>query len=828
MATAVVPGRATGQRHRGQLPAEVTSLVGRKAELTRLSAILASARLVTVVGPGGVGKTRVAIRVAQDAVERSSDRYPDGVVFAELSGINDPARVAPTVAACLGLTPGDDGDDLAAVVGHLRGRRPLIVLDTCEHVIDGCAALAEAILREVPGASLLATSRQPLDVPGEHTFPVAPLPVPGANDGAAAGTDDEAAAGHGDALDLFVQRATAAVPGFRLNADSQADAIALCQRLDGIPLGIELAAVRLRVLSLSDLVQRLDQLFRVLGGGRRGIDPRHQTLQTAIGWSYDLCTPAERTLWARLSTFPGAFDMAAAEQVCAAPDAAREEVVHTLIALVDKSVVLRDDTAASRYRLPGTLRQFGAKQLAAAGLGDTYRARHLSYYTEAARRFRRHVLDDDQPARFRELRRAHDDLRAAMEYALDDTAPDERVRAGAELAVRLHSYWLISGLLREGRDWLDRFHDRLPGSCEERAEVLIVRGCLGGFSGDCATGIADIREGIRLAAALGAGRLTARGHLYLNIIATFDGRPDEAAAAGAEAERLLTSTPGSPAGSPGGLLSLDIQLAHHYQLTGRPQLAIARCQRGLRRLNHTSERWLRGYLDLIASLAYLQLPGGQERSEAAAIRGLCAKHELGDVIGTAYGLDILARLAADSGRFPRAAWLTGAADPLWERAGKRFSGTPRMRQLHQQAVQAARECLGDQRFAALRAHGAAAPLDQAVAAAVGDADDLRGAPAMMALPQQADPEEQRGQGAKRKQRGVGAGAPLTSRERQIAELVASGLSNREIAGRLVISKRTVDAHVEHIFGKLGICSRVQLAVWLTDPPPADVTPPGQD
>jgi non-specific serine/threonine protein kinase len=796
MATAVVPCRAAGQSYRAQLPAEVTSFIGRKGELNRLSAILASARLVTVVGPAGVGKTRVAVQAAQ----RAAQRYPDGVTFADLSGIGDSALVAATVAGCLGLpAPADAAartdtarggpGDLTAVLDHLRGRRQLIVLDTCEHVLDECAALAETVLRGAPGVGLLATSRQPLDVPGEHIIPIGPLPVPSPVGGLA----EAAEAGHDDALELFAVRAAAAVPGFQLTDSNRADAIRLCQRLDGIPLAIELATVRLRVLSLPDLVQRLEQLFRVLGGGRRGTNPRHQTLQTAIAWSYNLCTQAERTLWARLSAFSGSFDVAAVEQVCADPDTTRQEVMHTLIGLVDKSVVLRDSAAAARYRLPETLRQFGVKQLASAGAGDKYRARHLSYCVRAARRFRRHILDDDQPARFRELRDFHDNLKAALEYALEDTGSGERLRSGAELAVLLHPYWLISGLLNEGRDWLDRFDRRLPGTSAERAEVLIVRGCLRGFAGECAGGAADTRSGTGIAAALGADRLVARGYLYLNIIETFGGRHAEAAAAGAEAERRLAA-----AGSPAELLFLDIQMAHHYQLTGQPKLAIARCQRGLRRLEHTSEQWLHGYLHLIMSMACLQRPGQRDRCTASAVKGLYAKHELGDVIGTAYALDILAWLAADASRFTRAAWLAGAAEPLWERAGNRLSDTPGTRE---RAMRAAREHLGGKRAAVLRAQGANCPLDHVVAAAASDADGLPAAPAAAALPL----------GKRKRDRGAHmSDGLLTKRETQIAELVTRGLSNREIAERLVISKRTVDAHVEHIFSKLGISSRMQL------------------
>ena len=829
MASAAAPRLVAGQHRRGQLPAEVTGFVGRHAEIARLCALLDSARLVTVTGPGGIGKTRICLRAAAQA----AGKYSRGACFVDLSGVRDPALLADTVADCLGVrNPGG----LASVLGYLRDRRQLLVLDTCEHIVDGCATFIEALLREAPGVTLLATSRQPLDVPGEHALLIPPLPVPGPDT-----TPD--GTGAGDAVQLFAQRAAAAVPSFRLTDETREDVIRICRRLDGLPLAIELAAVRLRALPLHELADRLEHPFQVLDGGRRGAVPRHQTLHTAIRWSYDLCTPAEQALWARLSVFRGSFDVAAAEQVCAGQGSAGQggagqggalgagarytEVVEPLIGLVDKSVVLREDNHGARYRLPGMPREFGALRLAAAGETAAFRDRHLSYQLAAARRFRDEILGDGLPGLVRGLRASHDDLSAALEYGLDRCAADSekgrptaRAVDAAELATALQGYWVISGRLREGREALGRVIQRFAEPSPERVKALLSRAYLGAFTGEADTATFDACEGIRIARKLGADRLEARGYLYLHAALTYGGRHDEAAATGTEAERLLTALDDNA-----GLILLGIQQAHLFQVLGHPEQAIRECERTLRRIGDDGGRWPHGYLYTIAALARIRVPGEETRCAAYAIRGLRAAGELGDVIGTAYALEVLAWLALAAGRPARAAWLIGAADPLWSRTENHLCGAAIMLKARGRAAKTVLDALGEERFAALRAQGAACPLEAVIAAAADDADDLdTGWPALVAGPaaaRQAAAPVATGQATARPAAtGPAPDGPwldeLTGREREIAVLVASGLSNREIAAKLVISKRTVDAHVEHIFAKLGMSSRVQLTVWLRD------------
>jgi non-specific serine/threonine protein kinase len=779
------------RRDPGELPAEVTGFVGRQRELAVLGGLLGIARLVTVTGPGGVGKTRVALRAAA----RSRGQFADGVCLAELGGLHDPDLLPHTVATCLGLPGQEAGSQTDAIVDYLRGRQLLLILDPCEHLIGACAALAEPVLRYAPQVTILATSRQPMNVPGEHCCPVPPLPVPGPEaDRGSAGRGNAGRGGRGDAVELFAQRAAAASPGFALTPANRRDVIRLCGRLDGIPLAIELAAVQLRTLTLQQLSSRLEHRFDLLTTGRRGALPHQQTLRATTQWSYDLCSAAEQLLWARLSVFAGSFDLAAAEAVCAGGPLAREDILPTLIGLVDKSVVLRTEEDAGRYWLLDTIREFGAERL--AGLpadADAAQDRHIAYFRAMAGEFSRHAKDDDQLPRYRRLRREHPDLRAALGYAL---ARPGRAGEAARLAADLRAYWEISGLLREGKLWLTKILLRFPCPSPERAWLLLTRGVLGTLQGELGEAVADLELSTPMAQEHGEVLACALGHAYLCLAFVFSGRHAEAAATGAVAlERLQAIDHVS------GLVSLDIHMGYLHLLSGDLDAAIERCDRGLRRLGDSQERWARGYLQIITALA-LFFQGKDAESAAAACASLEKKHELGDIVGAAYCLEALAMLAQRQHRCERTAWLMGAADALWERAGQRLGGTAIMEELHQQAVKAARDALGEDRYAALFRDGAGRPLDLVVSLAVADADELPATPG--------------------RQRAAGL---LTGRERQIASLVAEGMSNRDIAQQLGISKRTVDAHLEHIFSKLGISSRVQLATRLSPTAPSPERPP---
>src|SRR5580693_7820116 len=442
MNSAAAPGIDAGRRRR-QLPAEVSAFVGRTDELAALAGLLRRERHVTVTGPGGVGKTRLALRAAADA----ANRYADGTCLVDLSGLADAALLPVAAAQGLGLHGRDPRPTRAAVLDHLRGRRLLLILDTCEHLTAAVARFASQVLRETDGITILTTSRQPLHLAGEVVLRLRPLPVP------EAGRDP----GPGGAVELFATRAAAALPGFTISDAELPDVIRICRRLDGVPLGVECAAVRVRALPLAELADRLDASFSVLAGARRGAAPRHQTLQAAIDWSHGLCTEAERALWERLSVFAGSFNLAAARDVAACPLVPADQVGDVLAALVDKSVVLRadgGDPSGPGYRLITPARDYGADRLAAAGQEADGRRRHARRYLRRALGFRRHLLADDQAGRLRELRAEHADLSAALEHGFAAAEPDRR-RDAARLATALPPYWLMSGRLREGIRWQD-------------------------------------------------------------------------------------------------------------------------------------------------------------------------------------------------------------------------------------------------------------------------------------------------------------------------------------------------------------------------------------
>jgi predicted ATPase/DNA-binding CsgD family transcriptional regulator len=781
----------------GELPAEVTGFVGRQAELTALSSLLRTARLITITGPGGVGKTRIALRAAKLA----ANRFVDGVYLAELASLHDPELLPHTIAACLGLPKQDVLPPLETVLDFLHRRRVLLILDTCEHLVDACAAFAAIVLRTTATVTVLATSRQPLDADGEHTRAIPPLPVP---------EPDAPDAGRGDAVELFAQRAAEAAPGFTLTSANLGEVIRLCQWLDGIPLAIELTAVRLRAVPLRELTGRLTDRFTPLAGQRRGTLPQHQTMRNAIGWSYDLCTPAQQLLWTRLSVFAGTFGITDAELVCAGDPLGSADVLQALIDLVDRSVVLPAHAEVTggglaRYRLLDTIREFGAEKLAASGEETTLRIRHIKHYTAMARYFGANPVGEDQLDRYRELRAAHDNIRTALENAF---AIDGMDAEAASLATELYAYWQISGLLSEGRYWLAKVLDRFPGPSPERAWALVMTGIVAIFQGQIGDALAAIDEGIAMADSLGEQLTAARGYGHRTLAYGMSGKLDEAAAAGRVALTRAQALDDFP-----GLVALDAEMTMVYLQAGDAVHALERAATGLGRLpEESAERWMQGWLNYCTGFAQLLL-GSLDDSAAALGTALAMNHELGERVTMAYCLEALGWLAATREQHDRAAWLLGAADPLWQRAGRRLSGDANLEQFHQRAVKTACETLGDQAYTSLFDQGAHETLDRVVefATASPATTGLTGAGPVSMVPVSMVPAS------------TGpTDAVLTRRERQIAELVADGLSNREIADHLVISKRTVDAHLDHIFGKLELSSRVQLATWLKSHPLGEV------
>jgi len=482
------------------LPSQLSSFIGRDQEMQDARRLLTETRLLTLTGTGGAGKTRLALQVAAEAVED----YPGGVWLIELAALRDPALLTQAVAAVLGI--GEEGGDrpLAQTLADaLRPRSVLLVWDNCEHLVDACARLAETLLRACPGLRLLATSREALEIGGEAVLPVSSLALPPA--GPSAGAQDvtpETLAGC-DSVRLFVERATTALPAFRLSAGNAPAVALVCARLDGIPLALELAAARVRVLTPEQIAGRLDDRFRLLSGGSRTALPRQQTLRALIDWSYDLLPSPEKTLLRRLSAFAGGWALEAAEAVCAGGEVEDWEVLDLLSRLVAKSLVMVEppDAGRVRYRLLENLRSYAWERLVETAEADAIAARHAACFLAFAEEGEPELSGPEQATWLDRLERDHDNLRAALAHSHDS---EGSVEAGLRLAGALWKFWWMRGYFSEGRFFLRWVLARsVEAAPSVRAKVLTGAGILAEAQGDYVSAVAHHQEGLAIYRSLG-------------------------------------------------------------------------------------------------------------------------------------------------------------------------------------------------------------------------------------------------------------------------------------------------------------------------------------
>jgi predicted ATPase/DNA-binding CsgD family transcriptional regulator len=761
-----VTALATGQRNEN-LPAEVTRFIGRRRELPAIAAAIDQHRLVTLRGVGGVGKTRLALRVAREV----SDTFADGCWLVELSALRAPELLPPAVSAALGLPDEATGDALEVLAAHLAERELLLVLDTCEHLVEACGSLARTLLAAAPGLRILTTSREPLGVPGEHALLISPLELPAPGWPGPPGSG----AAQADAVALFVDRAQAAVPEFALSTANTVTVTELCRRLDGIPLALELAAVRLRGMPAEEILARLTDRFRILGAARTATG-RHRTLRAAIAWSYDLCTPAERRLWAELSVFPADFGLAAADRVCG-PGAGK-----TLIRLVEKSVVQYSD-ANRRYQLLDTMREFGAERLAQTAAAEL-RARHRDYYRDLAAAGAAAGVGAEQTGWLARLGAEADNLRAALDFSF---AVDGQRGEGLLLTTRLRPYWLMVGQFTEGRRWHDLAVAVNPGS-RENAWAVFGAGVLAVQQGDLSAGAPLLDRAAALAAAGGDENLAAHVSDALGIVAFNAGDLETAQA---RYEAALGSYERIGFGDPLALVTYA-RLASACILSGALDRAVQLCEECLRRCDETGEQWARGTALWVRG-ATRWLSGDTTAAIADALSCLRIKESVNDLHTIAMSFDLLSVCRVATAEFELAAVLHGAGEALWTLLNAPVLMGPGYAEIRKGAADTARAALGEQRFDELLSRGLAMHLADALAMAKGET------PAEGVLGGESD---------------ASAAKQLTRREKEIAALVAAGLGNREIAMRLFLSKRTVDSHMEHIFTKLGFSSRTQLASWV--------------
>lgn len=764
-----------GARVPGNLPADVTSFVGREQELARVRGLLSRGRVVTLTGPGGVGKTRLARTVAAQ-VHRA---FPDGVWWIELAQLREADLVAVEIATRLGLED-DLRDPVGGLASYLRDRNLLLVLDNCEHLGEPVATLLSGLLTVAPGLRVLATSRHMLSIEGERLFEVPALSLP--PDGAAEATEPGSSAS--EAVELFLDRAEAVAPELPRDAGFWQSVAELCRRLEGIPLAIELAAARLRAYPLEEILARVGHALDVLTTGPRSAPERHRALKTAIGWSFDLCTPDEQALWARLSVFAGGFGLDAAESVCSDDRLPRGTVFDLLAGLVDKSIIQRKAESA-RFSMLETVREYGLQRLAADGAEKEFRLRHARYFAALADRSDTDHFGDGEIGWFQELGANHANIRLAMQSCLFEFGEP---RTALRIAARLRMCWASPGMILEGYQWLRKALAVSPEPSEERAEALWVCAYLELVMVDANSAAGTIAECRELADKLSSRRIEAALTL-LPVHADF--LLGDVAAALLHARQAIAC--GNAVGEPAitgeamfnaAAMAFALGDADAERLAGE---ALTFLEGGKAQLWRANALWLNGLVRCRV--------GERDTAVACFIDAFAVFRLLGHHTGVAKCLDGLAWASALSGELPRAARLLGTARSIWEAGPSRIVQFQFGELFVEGEVEGiVRAGIGDAGFEAAYRSGTSCKPEDLVA----------GITAAKGTESEARP------GAAKDPLGV-----LTRRERKVAELLAAGMSNRDIAADLVLSPRTVESHVQNILTKLGFHSRAQVASWIS-------------
>ncbi|MDJ1132357.1 ATP-binding protein [Streptomyces iconiensis] len=628
----------------GRIPAELNRFVGRGAESGALEEALGRSRLVTVTGVGGVGKSRLALRVA----ERVQDRFCDGVWLAELSSLRDGCLLDHTVAGAVGLANGSVRPPRSALLRHLADREALLVIDGCEHLVGECAELVGALLRRAPGLRVLATSRRPLEIGGEHVFTLRPMPV------------DEA-------VELFMERASAVLPRPPGPDETVAE---VCRRLDGIPLAVELAAGRLRVLTVEQIAHRIEDRFRLLAGTDRNALPRHQTLRTAIGWSHELCTARERLLWARLSVFAGDFGLEAVEYLCSDEALPADRVLGVLDELVAQSVVVRDvraDTEGqARYRMLETVREYGAGWLEKLGEDHELRRRHRDWYLGLATWCELDWFGPRQEDVTARVERDLPNLRLALELSLEQPGD---AQAGQHLAATLWFYWIGCGRVTEGQHWLDRALGTEGVHPRARAKALWVSGLVLTVRGQVVSALGVLHECLELSEREGDETATAYALQMLGCLAVVS---DELGRAKALLRDALDRF--RQLGELNALVVLaQVELAMAHAFDGELETALTLSEEARDISAGSGERWVLSYT--LYLLAYVHMVRGDHaRARELSSECLAIKRDFHDVLGMTIALEHLAPLTAAEDP-ERAAAMLGAAEDGWRLVGARRFGS---------------------------------------------------------------------------------------------------------------------------------------------------------
>lgn len=760
-------------RRTGNLPLELTSFVGRRHELTEAKALLASSRLLTLTGIGGVGKTRLAIRLAT-AMQRE---FADGAWLVELGEVRDPSLVIDVVATTLGLRDQTSRSLRDVLLDFLSSRELLLVLDNCEQVVDAVADLATTLLQQSPSLRVVATSREPLTIGGEVTLRVPPLTVP---------DPDREPSLQGlpryDAVSLFTERATAAVPAFALTETNKTAVTRICRRLDGLPLPIELAAARLRAMSPEQILQRLSDRYALLTRGSRGAPSRQQTLRLCLDWSYELCTGREQRVWEQLSVFAGSFELDAAEQVCGVDNDA-QDLLDAVASLVDKSILTREDQGVTvRYRLLETLRDYGREKAQQTGDYSDLRRRHRDWYRRLARTAEAEFIGPRQLEWLSRFNREQPNLRDAMEFCL----AEDDVEGGLQIATAASLLWSTRGLLSETRRWLDRFlsSPNLPPTIVT-VKALYADCLMAEQQRDHQRGAALVAQAHALADRVPDPVAHAVGDHADGIVGLFNG---DLLRACSGFERALTVLREAKREIVVHVEALTLLGLTYELLDDDPRRAVECYEEALSITDRQGESVYRAYVLWVMAVAQWR-QGERVRPTELLEEGLRLSRLVDDPVNCANGLEALAWIAG--GTDPeRAAILMGAAEAIGHAVGSTSVFVPDLLVHHDECERAVRRMLTEKDYQGAQQQGRKMDLDSAVSYALGERP--------------------------RKESTPSGSVKLTKRERQVAELIAEGLTNKAIAARLVISQRTAQGHVEHILTKLGFNSRAQVAAWVVE------------
>jgi predicted ATPase/DNA-binding CsgD family transcriptional regulator/tetratricopeptide (TPR) repeat protein len=805
---------------------EPNSFVGRERELGELRRFVPSTRAVTLCGPGGIGKTRLALRILAEL----ADEFPDGVWFIELGELRQPDLVVSRVASVIGVDEEPGRPLLETLADALRPRRLLLALDTCEHLIDSCARMCHRLLASSPGLHVLATSREPLRMAAEAVWQVPPLSLP------EPGTPEAPEElGRYEAVRLFGERAGASLPGFALGVGNLSAVSALCRSLDGVPLAIELAAAWVRVLSIEQIVTRLDDRFRLLTSGDRTAPARQRTLRAAIDWSHDLLATREQVMLRRLSVFAG-WSLEMAEQVCSSDDLPAGAILDLLAALADKSLVVVESGASgqTRYRMLDTIREYAAARLAEAGEAAALQQRLRDYAlheTEHLMQMGMGLIPASWPVTVQTFRRFDSDL-ANLRQVLGRCLAHGEAEIGLRICTSMGPVWIVRGSFAEGAEWFDSFlgldSPGVPVPAAVRGPAMVGRAQLA-LAGDPAGAQVRAAEGLELCREAGADFWTATALNLLTEVALHAGRGGEAAdraeetlAAARQAgdrwnEGYALGTMAAIAGQRGDLAGaqrlgeaalaimrgIDQQwgvartllgLGDLARLTGDAHGARRRYEEALAILREVNAR--PEMARCLAGLGRIAMDRGEiTLGRQHLTQSIELSRSIGSRIGTIRGVEAFAALALAERQPERAVRLAGAAAAL--RAAAHLPPRP---DGWKDRYLAAAQDLGESAVRRLWEQGSGLDASAAV--------DL-------ALEATAPPSHADGAGGAAAAPAGKLAVPggLTPRELQIAGLIARGQSNRAIGEELVISPATAARHVANIMLKLGFSSRSQIAAW---------------